>query len=123
MSAAVLIVDDSVSVRKSISQILKQHGYEVEEAVDGLNALAKLESRVFGCVITDVNMPNMDGLEFIRHARAVEKGRYIPILVLTTESQSGMIRTGREAGATGWIIKPVNDVKLLAAVRKVLVNS
>ena len=81
MSAAILIVDDSVSIRKGISQILKQQGYEVEEAVDGLNGLTKLEAGIFDCVITDVNMPNIDGIEFIRRARAVEKGRYIPILV------------------------------------------
>lgn len=120
MASVILVVDDSVSIRKSIYQILTSNGYEVIEAVDGINGLHMLESSGADCVITDINMPKMNGLEFIQQARATEKGKYIPILVLTTESEAEMIRAGKEAGATGWIVKPFNDAKLLGAVRRVL---
>lgn len=121
MAKQLLVIDDSAAIRQSISYILNQEGYETIEAVDGLDGLQKLEaSAQLDCVITDVNMPNMDGISFIRKARENPKFKFIPILVLTTESQGSKMNEGKEAGATGWIVKPFSADKLLAVVKKVM---
>jgi two-component system, chemotaxis family, chemotaxis protein CheY len=120
MPKKVLVVDDSAAIRQSISFILGQEGYETAEAVDGLDALARLASiEELDLIITDVNMPNLDGIGFIRKARELEKYKFTPILVLTTESQGSKMNEGKEAGATGWIVKPFNSEKLLGIVKKV----
>jgi two-component system chemotaxis response regulator CheY len=120
MPKKILIVDDSAAIRQSISFILKQEGYETVEATDGLEGLAALGAAdAFDLVITDVNMPNLDGIGFIRKARELPKYKFTPILVLTTESQGSKMNEGKEAGATGWIVKPFNADKLLGIVRKV----
>jgi len=120
MPKRILIVDDSAAIRQSISFILKQEGYETVEASDGLEGLAALEAAdAFDLIITDVNMPNLDGIGFIRKAREQAKYKFTPILVLTTESQGSKMNEGKEAGATGWIVKPFNADKLLGIVRKV----
>ncbi len=116
----ILVIDDSAAIRQSITYILQQEGYTTVEASDGLEGLAKLDGGdKFDCIITDVNMPNMDGISFIRKARENPKFKFTPILVLTTESQGSKMNEGKEAGATGWIVKPFSADKLLAVVKKV----
>ncbi len=120
MPKKILIVDDSAAIRQSISFILRQEGYETVEAQDGLEAINMLPSlEGLDLIITDVNMPNLDGIGFIRKARELPKFKFTPILVLTTESQGSKMNEGKEAGATGWIVKPFNADKLLGIVKKV----
>lgn len=120
MSKKILIVDDSKAIRQSISFVLEENGYNIVEGSDGVDGLQKLtgEGKV-DLIITDVNMPNMDGITFIKEVRQQGDYKFTPILVLTTESQKSMMDKGREAGATGWIVKPFSTDKLLTAVRKV----
>jgi two-component system chemotaxis response regulator CheY len=121
MPKKILVVDDSAAIRQSISFILKQEGYETVEATDGQEALNMLGSiEALDLIITDVNMPNLDGIGFIRKAREIAKFKFTPILVLTTESQGSKMNEGKEAGATGWIVKPFNSDKLLGIVKKVV---
>jgi len=119
MSKVILTVDDSASVRQMVRFALSDAGYTVIEAVDGRDALAKL-TRPVHLVITDLNMPNMDGLALIRAMRANAAYKGVPILMLTTESQDSKKHEGRAAGATGWIVKPFATAQLLAVIRKVL---
>ncbi|WP_304244755.1 response regulator [Gracilinema caldarium] len=121
MPKRILVVDDSAAIRQSITYVLQQGGYEVIEAKDGqdgLETLTKME--VPDLIITDVNMPNLDGIGFIRRVREQIKFKFIPIVVLTTESQGDKMNEGKEAGATAWIVKPFNADKLLAVVKKVI---
>lgn len=121
MSKKILIVDDSTAIRQSITYILNQEGYETVEAKDGLEAFQMLGGiGKLDLVITDVNMPNMDGITFIRKTRELSAFKFVPILVLTTESQGSKMTEGKEAGATGWIVKPFSTDKLLGVVRKVI---
>ncbi len=121
MGKQVLVVDDSAAIRQSITYVLKQGGYEPVEASDGLEGLSALEGMP-SCdlIITDINMPNMDGIAFIKKVREIEARKELPILVLTTESQGSKMNEGKEAGATGWIVKPFSAEKLLAVVSKVI---
>ncbi len=119
MSKAIMTVDDSISVRQVVSFALKDAGYDTLEAVDGRDALAKLTAAV-NLVITDLNMPNMDGLELIQRIRTGTTNRYVPIIVLTTESQPAKKQEAKAAGATGWIVKPFRPEQLLAVVQRVL---
>ena len=120
MQKVVLTADDSASVRQMVSYTLKQNGYDVIEAADGKDALNKLDNRKVDMIITDLNMPDMDGLGLIRGARAMAACRFIPIIMLTTESQDSKKKEGKEAGATGWIVKPFQPEQLIAVVKKVL---
>jgi two-component system, chemotaxis family, chemotaxis protein CheY len=121
MPKKILVVDDSAAIRQSISFILKQEGYDTVEATDGQEALNMLGSiEALDLIITDVNMPNLDGIGFIKKAREIAKFKFTPILVLTTESQGSKMNEGKEAGATGWIVKPFNSDKLLGIVKKVV---
>lgn len=115
----ILAVDDSVSIRKSITFILGQEGYEVVEAVDGNDALAKARAEKFDLVITDINMPGMDGIELIKNLRQEAAYKFTPLIALTTENQMSKMEEGKAAGATGWIVKPFVAEKLLAVVKKV----
>ncbi len=119
MSKRIMTVDDSSSVRQMVGFTLKDAGYEVIEAVDGKDALAKLAGSV-DMIITDLNMPNMDGIELIRQVRAIPSYKFVPIVMLTTESQAEKKQVGKEAGATGWIVKPFKPEQLLAVVKKVV---
>jgi two-component system chemotaxis response regulator CheY len=120
MPKKILIVDDSAAIRQSISFILQQEGYETIEAQDGLDGLSVAGSlQGVDLIITDVNMPNLDGIGFIRKLRELPAYKFTPILVLTTESQGSKMNEGKEAGATGWIVKPFNADKLIGIVRKV----
>ncbi|MCI6797881.1 MAG: response regulator [Spirochaetia bacterium] len=116
----ILAVDDSISIRKSISFVLTQEGYEVVEAVDGVDGLAKAKEDKFNLVITDINMPNMDGIEMIKQIRQTEGYKFTPIIALTTENQDSKMQEGKAAGATGWIVKPFTSEKLLAIVKKII---
>jgi two-component system chemotaxis response regulator CheY len=118
VSKKVLIVDDSAAIRQSISFVLEQGGYEVLEACDGMDALAKLPSPAVQLIITDVNMPNLDGIGFIKKVRENAAYKFVPIIVLTTESQNSKMEEGKAAGATGWIVKPFSAEKLLSVVKK-----
>ena len=118
MSKTIMTVDDSASVRQMVSLTLKDAGYSVIEACDGKDALAKL-SGPLGMIVTDLNMPNMDGIEFIRTVRASAQYKFVPIVMLTTESQASKKDEGKAAGATGWIVKPFDPAKLVDAVRRV----
>ncbi|WP_031385693.1 response regulator [Desulfonatronum thiodismutans] len=119
MSKRIMTVDDSSSVRQMVGFTLKDAGYEVVEAVDGKDALTKLSGTV-DMIITDLNMPNMDGIELIRQVRALPNYKFVPIVMLTTESQAEKKQVGKEAGATGWIVKPFKPDQLLAVVKKVV---
>jgi two-component system, chemotaxis family, chemotaxis protein CheY len=120
MAKVIMTADDSASVRQMVSFTLKQGGYEVVEAVDGKDALQKLGSRKVDMLITDLNMPNLDGIGLIKGARALPACKFIPIVMLTTESQDSRKQEGKAAGATGWIVKPFKPEQLMAVVKKVL---
>ncbi|HUX38381.1 MAG TPA: response regulator [Rectinemataceae bacterium] len=120
MAKKILVIDDSAAIRQSISFILQQEGYETIEAQDGQEGLSVLGGGgTLDLIITDVNMPNLDGISFIRKAREIPAFKFTPILVLTTESQGTKMNEGKEAGATGWIVKPFNAEKLIGIVKKV----
>lgn len=120
MAKLIMTVDDSASIRQMVSFTLKQGGYDVLEAVDGKDALAKLANKKVDMLITDLNMPNLDGIGLIKSVRASGLNKFIPIVMLTTESQESRKQEGKAAGATGWIVKPFNPEQLLAVVKKVL---
>ena len=120
MAKIIMTADDSASVRQMVSFTLKQGGYEVVEAVDGKDALQKLAGRKVDMLITDLNMPNLDGIGLIKGARALPACKFIPIIMLTTESQDSRKQEGKSAGATGWIVKPFKPEQLMAVVKKVL---
>ena len=120
MAKTILIVDDSESIREVVSFTLENEGYKVLIAVDGSDALRFLDGTPIDLIITDLHMPNMDGIELIKAVRGMEIYQRIPILFLTTESQAAKKMEAKDAGATGWIIKPFVPAKLIAALNKVL---
>ena len=120
MGKLILTADDSASMRQMVSFTLKGAGYDVLEAVDGKDGLEKAKAKEVDMVITDLNMPHMDGIQMIREIRALPKYKFIPIILLTTESQDEKKMQGKAAGATGWIVKPFKPEQLLAVIKKVL---
>ncbi len=120
MAKTVLIVDDSESIREVVNFTLEKEGYDVLIGVDGVDALKFLDGRNIDMVITDLHMPNLDGIGLIYKIREIEAYKHIPILFLTTESQSSKKMEAKQAGATGWIIKPFVPAKLLSAISRVL---
>lgn len=120
MGKKILAVDDSGSLRQMLAFSLKQGGYQVTDAVDGTDGLKKAQATKFDLVLTDQNMPNMDGLTLIKSLRALPDYRTVPILMLTTESSVEMKNKGREAGANGWLVKPFDPKRLLEVVAKVI---
>lgn len=120
MAKSVLTVDDSASIRQMVAFTLKTAGYEVLEAVDGQDGLAKAKSKGVDLVLTDQNMPKMDGLTLIKTLRGLPQYKTTPILMLTTESSDAMKTQGKAAGATGWLVKPFDPQKLLEVVKKVI---
>ena len=121
MSKTVLVVDDSVSMRHMVTFTLKGAGYEVVEAGGGKEAVAILNGGAKPhLVITDLNMPNMDGIALIKEIRGMAAHKFTPVLMLTTESADGKKKEGQSAGATGWIVKPFNPDQMLATIKKVL---
>lgn len=121
MSKTILTVDDSRTMREMLLLALSDAGFSVVQAEDGVHGLEVLESETPDVIVTDINMPRMDGFGFIEGVRRHEKHRAVPILVLTTESDSEKKDRARRAGATGWIVKPFNPVKLVDAIRRVAV--
>ncbi len=120
MAKRIITVDDAASVRQLVSFTLNKEGYDVIEACDGKDAVAKLANTQVDMVVTDLNMPEMNGIELIKHLRADARFRFIPIIMLTTESQAGTKQEGKAAGATGWIVKPFQPEQLINVVKKVL---
>lgn len=121
MSKTVLVVDDSVSMRQMVAFTLKQKQLAVVEGGNGKEALERLKSHKVDLIITDLNMPEMDGITFIRHVRAsAGPHKFVPILMLTTESQDSKKAEGKAAGATGWLVKPFVPEKLLQVIAKVM---
>lgn len=120
MAKSILAVDDSASIRSMVSFTLKSAGYEVVEAVDGVDAMTKAKAAAMDLVLTDHNMPRMDGLTLVRSLRQLPGYRTAPILILTTESGQEMKNQGKAAGATGWMVKPFDPQRLIEVVRKVL---
>jgi two-component system chemotaxis response regulator CheY len=117
---SILAVDDSASMRQMVSFTLKNSGYQVIEAIDGQDAIEKLNGKQVDLVLTDQNMPRMDGLSLVKNLRAMPQYKATPILILTTESSDQMKQQGRAAGATGWLVKPFDPVKLIEVIHKVI---
>ncbi|MDE2306354.1 MAG: response regulator [Gammaproteobacteria bacterium] len=120
MAATILAVDDSASMRQMVGFTLRRAGYEVVEAEDGVEALEFAREHSVDLVLTDVNMPRMDGITLVRELRALGTYKFVPMLVLTTEAGPEKKLQGKQAGATGWLVKPFNPDKLLATIAKVL---
>jgi len=118
--ATILTVDDSASIRQMVAFTLKDAGYDVVQAGDGQEALGIAKSGKFDLVLTDVNMPNMDGISLTRELRGLPAYKFTPILLLTTESAGDKKQEGKSAGATGWLVKPFQPEKLLSTVQRVL---
>ncbi len=119
MAKTILTVDDSASIRQLVGFTLRAAGYEVIEAVDGEDALARMKGTIH-LVITDLNMPRMDGIELVKRIRSSGAYKYVPVIMLTTESQGARKQAGKEAGATGWVVKPFGAEQLLAVLKRVL---
>ena len=120
MSKTVLIVDDSASVRQVVSIALRGAGYTVLEGVDGKDALTKLNGQKIHLIISDVNMPNMDGITFVKEAKKLPAYKFTPVIMLTTESSDEKKREGQAAGAKAWVVKPFQPPQMLAAVAKLV---
>jgi two-component system, chemotaxis family, chemotaxis protein CheY len=120
MSKKILSVDDSASIRQLVSFTLEKEGYEVVSAVDGQDALQKATATAVDMVITDLNMPNVDGIELIQALRSDPAFKFTPIIMLTTESAMNKKDAGKQAGATGWIVKPFKPEQLIAVVKRLL---
>ena len=120
MSGVILAVDDSASMRQMVRYTLEGAGYTVVQATDGVEALERAKESSVDLVLTDVNMPRMDGISLVRELRTLASYKFVPMLVLTTESGQETKLRGKEAGATGWIVKPFSPEQLLATIARVL---
>ncbi len=120
MALTILVVDDSFTMRKMISFTLKDAGFSVVEACDGQEGLERLAGQRMDMIVTDLNMPRLDGVGFVRALRGTPAGQTTPVLMLTTESQESSRQEGRSAGATAWMVKPFHPAKLLQVVQKML---
>jgi two-component system chemotaxis response regulator CheY len=122
MAKTIMVVDDSMSIRQVVGLALKQAGYDVIEGCDGRDALAKLTGQKVNLIISDVNMPNMDGITFVRELKTRPAYKFTPVLMLTTESQEDKKEQGKAAGARAWMVKPFKPEALLAAVQKLTLS-
>lgn len=120
MSKVVLVVDDLESIREMIAHFLIINGYKVIKADDGMDALKYTDGREIDLILTDLHMPKMNGIEFIKRVRQIDKYKYIPIMFLTTETQMSIKMEAKNAGATGWLVKPFKEDKLINVIKKVL---
>ena len=116
----IMTIDDSPSLRQMVALTLESAGYEVIEAADARDAISKLSGREYHLFLTDLNMPGMDGIELTRKLRGMAEYKFVPIVLLTTESQQEKKMQGKAAGATGWIVKPFQPQDLLATVKRVM---
>ncbi len=117
---SILAVDDSPSIRSLVTYVLEQAGFNVVMTDDGQQALAYAQQNTVDLVLTDINMPKLDGIDLIKGLRALPHYKYVPMLVLTTESNTKMKMKGKAAGATGWIVKPFDPDQLVSTINKVL---
>ena len=120
MSKTVMIVDDSASLRQVVGIALRGAGYEVIEASDGRDAISKLTGQKVHLIISDVNMPNMDGITFVKNVKQMPNYKFTPVIMLTTESEDGKKQEGQAAGAKAWVVKPFQPAQLLAAASKLI---
>lgn len=120
MSKTIMVVDDSASLRQVVNMALKGAGYDVIEACDGKDALAKLDGRKLHLIISDVNMPNMDGISFVKAAKQLPAYKFTPVIMLTTEAGDAKKQEGQAAGAKAWVVKPFQPAQMLAAVSKLV---
>lgn len=120
MSKTILTIDDSASIRQVVSITLKKAGYEVIEASDGKDALGKLTGQKVHLIVCDVNMPNMDGIAFLKEVKQLPDYKFTPIIMLTTESQEAKKQEGQAAGAKAWVVKPFKPEQMLAAIEKLV---
>lgn len=120
MSKTILIVDDAASIRQVVGITLKSAGYHVVEAVDGEDGLSKLNGDKIHLIISDVNMPNMDGITFVKELKQLPAYKFTPVIMLTTESQETRKQEGQAAGAKAWVVKPFQPQQMLAAVSKLI---
>lgn len=120
MAKTILIVDDSASLRQVVGIALKGAGYDVVDACDGKDALHKLDGRKIHLIISDVNMPNMDGISFVKAAKQLAAYKFTPVIMLTTEAGEGKKAEGQAAGAKAWVVKPFQPSQMLAAVAKLI---
>lgn len=120
MSKTILIVDDSASIRQVVGLALKREGYDVIEAGDGVDALSKLNGVKIHLIISDVNMPNMDGITFVKEVKKLPNYKFTPVCMLTTESEQSKMQEGKVAGAKAWVVKPFQPPQLLDAVSKLV---
>lgn len=120
MAKTILVVDDSLSMRQVVGLALKGAGYDVIEACDGKDGLSKLDGRKVNLIISDVNMPNMDGITFLKEVKKSPAHKFTPVIMLTTESQEEKKKQGQEAGAKAWVVKPFQPDQLVTAVSKLV---
>jgi two-component system chemotaxis response regulator CheY len=120
MAKTIMIVDDSPSLRQVVAMALKGAGFDIIEASDGKVALSKLDGKKIHLIISDVNMPNMDGITFVQEMKKLAAYKFTPVIMLTTESQESKKREGQAAGAKAWVVKPFQPAQMLAAVSKLI---
>ncbi|MDN5514308.1 response regulator [Ectopseudomonas composti] len=120
MAKTILIVDDSASIRQVVGMTLKSAGYDVIEGVDGKDALTKLDGRKVHLIISDVNMPNMDGITFLKNVKQLPNYKFTPVIMLTTEAGDAKKSEGQAAGAKAWVVKPFQPAQMLTAVSKLI---
>jgi two-component system, chemotaxis family, chemotaxis protein CheY len=120
VAKTIMVVDDSASLRQVVAIALKGAGYDVVEGSDGKDALTKLDGRKIHLIVSDVNMPNMDGISFVKAVKANPNYKFTPVVMLTTENQEGKMMEGKAAGAKAWIVKPFKPPELLDAVSRLV---
>ncbi|GAB2868145.1 response regulator [Pseudoduganella ginsengisoli] len=120
MAKTIMVIDDSASLRQVVGIALKGAGYDVVEAMDGMDALSKLKGQKINLVVCDVNMPNMDGITFVKEIKQLPLYKFTPVIMLTTESQEAKKKEGQAAGAKAWVVKPFKPEVLLGAVQKLV---
>ena len=120
MKKTILIVDDSASLRQVVAMTLERAGYEVAQAANGKDALDAVAGRKIHLVISDVNMPVMDGITFVTELKKLPAFRFVPVVMLTTESGDGRMRAGMQAGVKAWVVKPFQPVQMLSAVARLI---
>lgn len=120
MGKTIMVVDDSATIRQVVSMALKSAGYEVIEACDGVDAISKISGKKIHLVISDVNMPNMDGITLVKELKKMPDQKFTPVIMLTTESQDSKKAEGQAAGARAWVVKPFQPAQMLSAVSKLV---